>query len=176
MIYDFSFMLIDNEFRIHPDDVAFMAHHVVTIVYMSQVRVLQAGHISAMTMMWSGEFTNPMQSAHSVSRFAIQLARPSGGSMWHVVHPYVEYVFAFFYALFRAVVGPLQIVHIAYDMWGKEGRKRVALYNSVLWVFLLTGIIVGSIPWTIESIEMVRDGIESVKYNESYDYGPRFEL
>ena len=173
MVYDFVYMIKDNGWKIHPDDVAFIGHHVVTIVYMAHVRVLKAGHISAMTMMFSGEFTNPMQSAHSVTRFAIQMTKAD--SFWHKVHPFVELVYAVFYALFRAVVGPLQIIHIAYDMFSKEGKKNVPIYISILWVAMLSGIIIGSIPWTMESVDMIRDGL-NVKYNETFDYGPRFEL
>jgi hypothetical protein len=175
MIYDFIFLLKDNSWEIHPDDIPFMGHHVVTLIYMSQVRILGVGHISAMTMMFSGELTNPFQSSDSVVRFAIQLKE--SGSFWHLVHPYVEFLFAFLYAVVRSIVGPLQIVHIAYDLLlTKEGRRNVAWYNSILWVALLSAIIVGSIPWTKECTEMVKDGIHVVKYNETYDWGPRFEL
>ncbi|KAL7486249.1 hypothetical protein ACHAW6_011849 [Cyclotella cf. meneghiniana] len=175
MLYDFVFMLRDNSWSLHPDDVPFVGHHIVTLVYMSQVRILRAGHISAMTMMFSGEFTNPWQSAHSVTRFAIQFA--DSGRFWHIVHPYVEYSFAFLYAFFRSIVGPLQVIHIAYDLiLTKEGRKNVAIYNSIVWVVMLSAIIIGSIPWTIECAEMFKDGIHVVKYNETYDHGPRFEL
>jgi hypothetical protein len=74
-------------------------------------------------------------------------------------------------------VGPLQIIHIAYDLiLTKEGRKNVAIYNSIVWVVMLSAIIIGSIPWTMECAEMVKDGIHVVKYNQTYDHGPRFEL
>lgn len=173
MIYDFIFMIASNHWRVHPDDVAFIGHHFVTILYMTQTRVLGAGHISAMTLMWSGEFTNPMQNSHCITRFAIQMAKE--GSFWHVIHPYVEWVYATSYAFFRAVVGPIQIVHITYDLLTREGRKNIPLYVSILWIVMIWGIIVGSIPWTKEGLEMARDGLV-VKYHEGFDYGPRYEL
>jgi len=175
MLYDPIFIIKDNSWSVHSDDVPFLLHHLVTIIYMSQVRILGAGHISAMTMMFSGEVTNPFQSTDSVVRFAIQLAKP--GSVWHVIHPYVEYVFAFSYAFVRSIVGPLQILHIAYDLLlTREGRSNVKPYISVVWIILLSAIIVGSIPWIEDCVEMVRDGVEVVKYDSSYDYGPKFEL
>lgn len=174
MIYDFIFMVASNNWQVHPDDVAFIGHHVVTIAYMTQTRVLGAGHISAMTLMWSGEFTNPMQNTHCITRFAIQMSKQ--GSFWHVVHPYVEWVFAVTYAFFRAVVGPIQIVHITYDLlFTKEGRTNIPLYVSILWIFMIWGIILGSIPWTVEGWEMARDGL-TVKYHQEFDYGPRYEI
>lgn len=175
MLYDPIFIMRDNNWSIHPDDVPFLAHHLVTLIYMGQVRVLGVGHISAMAMMFSGELTNPFQSSDSVVRFAIQLATP--GSVWHAIHPYVEFVFAASYAFVRSIVGPLQIVHIAYDLLlTREGRQNVKWYVSCVWVFLLTAIIVGSIPWIKECFEMTMDGVDVVKYNVSYDYGSRFEL
>ena len=173
MLYDFVFLLKDNGWAVHPDDVAFIGHHFVTVIYMTQTRVLKAGHISAITLMWSGEFTNPMQNCHCISRFAIQLAQ--SGSFWHLAHPYIELVYATFYSFFRAVVGPLQIVHITYDLLTKEGRKNIPLYIAIPWIIMINGIIIGSIPWTKEAIDMVKDGLH-VTYHETYDYGERYEL
>ena len=175
MMYDPIFIMKDNNWSIHPDDVPFLAHHVVTLVYMAQVRILGAGHISAMTMMFSGELTNPFQSTHSITRFAIQLAKP--GSFWQIIHPYVEFIFACLYAFVRSIVGPLQIVHIAYDLLlTKEGRKNVKVYISLIWVVLLSAIIAGSIPWIEECVGMVMDGVDVVLHDEHFDHGPRFEL
>ena len=173
MIYDFIFMIRDNGWALHPDDIPFAAHHFVTVLYMSQTRVLGAGHISAMTLMWSGEFSNPLQNAHNVSRFAIQMMPLD--TFWHAMHPYVELTFACVYCFMRAVVGPLQIIHITYDLLTKEGRKNIPWWTIVLWIIMIWGIILGSIPWTIESYDMVMDGLD-VKYTKDWDYGPRFEF
>ena len=175
MLYDFIFIARENGWSIHPDDLPFLAHHVVTVIYMSQVRILGVGHISAMAMMFSGELTNPLQSSDSIVRFAIQLTQP--GNIWHFIHPYVEFVFACSYAFVRSIVGPIQVVHIAYDLLlTNEGRKNVKVYISFIWVVLLTAIILGSIPWIKECAEMAMDGVHVVKYNPTYDFGPKFEL
>ena len=173
MFYDFIFMLARNNWSLHTEDIAFAAHHFVTVAYMSQTRVLGAGHISAMGLMFTGEFTNPMQNSHAITRFAIQMA--GDDSLWHAIHPYVEYIYAVSYFFFRSVVGPLQIIHISYDLLTKEGRKHIPLYIGIVWIIMIWGIILGSYPWTLESFEMVKDGLE-VKYHTSYEYGPRYEF
>lgn len=168
MLYDFFFMVKDAGWTLKPDDIAFAGHHVVTLVYMSGVRVMGAGHISAMTLMWSGEFTNPIHNLHNISRFAIQLTDED--SFWHVINPYIELVFAVMYTFFRALVGPMQIIHLSYDLLTKEGRKNVPWYVSAFLIPMCSGIIIGSIPWTIESWDMMKDGL-NVKYHKDYDYG-----
>ena len=140
---------------------------------MNSARLVGAGHISALTLMWSGEFTNPLQNVHSISRFAIQMVGDE--SLWHFFHPYIELVFAAFYFFFRALLAPPQIAHLSYDLLTKEGRKNVPWYVSIFWIPLCSGIIIGSIPWTLEALDMVKDGLV-VKYDKSFDYGPRYEL
>ena len=173
MVYDFIYMLKDDGWTLATDNIAFAAHHVVTLAFMSAVRVMGSGHISAMTLMWSGEFTNPIHNAHNISRFAIQLVGED--SFWHVINPYIEYIFALVYTFFRAVVGPLQVVHITYDLMTKEGRKNVPWYVSIFLIPLCSGILIGSIPWTSEAYEMAKDGL-NVKYHRDFDHGPAYEL
>ena len=48
-------------------------------------------------------------------------------------------------------------------------------YISIPWVVMIWGIILGSIPWTMEALDKVKDGLQ-VKYHKGYDYGPGFEL
>eukprot|EP00553_Chaetoceros_curvisetus_P003665 CAMPEP_0204635038 /NCGR_PEP_ID=MMETSP0717-20131115/30627_1 /ASSEMBLY_ACC=CAM_ASM_000666 /TAXON_ID=230516 /ORGANISM="Chaetoceros curvisetus" /LENGTH=166 /DNA_ID=CAMNT_0051653657 /DNA_START=1 /DNA_END=501 /DNA_ORIENTATION=+ len=166
-------MLYIKNWTIVPDDIPFLGHHVVTTLYMSQVRVLEAGHISAMTLMWSGEFSNPLQNGHVITRFAIQMTED--GTLWHIVHPFLELMFAIVYFVFRALLGPVQIAHITYDLLTREGRKNIPLYISIGWIIMIWGILIGSIPWTKECYEMALDGLE-VKYHKDYDYGPGYEL
>lgn len=173
MFYDGTFMCRSNGWSIHPEDVAFFGHHLVTIMYMSQCRVLGYGHISAMGLMFTGELTNPFQNGHLITKFGIQLA--SSGSFFHTIHPYVEYIFAITYFIVRAFVGPTQIAHITYHfLFTKQGRT-VPFIVSIFWILMIWGIILGSIPWTKECLTMIQDGLK-VKYDESWDYGPRYEL
>ena len=171
MFYDFMFILIDHDFNVPSSEYPFIGHHFATFFYMNGVRIMGSGHISAMTLMWSGEWTNPIHNLHSASKYLITMAPDD--SLWHVVTPYIEFIFAFFYFIFRGFIGPAQIVHIAYDMWTKEGRKNVPLKVSVFLIPLCSGVIIGSIPWTIEAYEMMMDGLE-LKYHRNWDYGPKY--
>mmetsp|Transcript_14413 Transcript_14413/g.17519 ORF Transcript_14413/g.17519 Transcript_14413/m.17519 type:complete len:303 (-) Transcript_14413:83-991(-) len=174
MMYDAIFMARSNNWSFHPDDVPFLAHHVVTVLYMSQTRVLGAGHISAMGLMFTGECTNPFQNGHLITKFGIQLAQD--GSLFHILHPYVELTFAVTYFFVRAFVGPIQIAHITYDLlFTESGRNNISLKVSILWVIMIWGIIIGSYPWTMECLEMAKTGLQ-VKYGVDFDYGPRYEL
>ena len=173
MIYDFTFMLKESGWIPKTEDYAFLAHHVVTTLYMSQTRVLGYGHVSAMGLMFTGEITNPLQSFHSISRYAIQMA-PSH-SLWHVVHPYAELLHAVLYGFVRAVIGPLQISHISYLLIFTKQGKSIPFLVSIPWIIMIWGIILGSIPWTLEAVGMAMDGL-TVKYHKDYDYGPGFEL
>lgn len=174
MFYDAIFMYRSNGWTLHPDDVAFLGHHIVTVFYMNQCRVLGVGHVSAMGLMFTGEITNPMQNGHLVTKFGIQMAED--GSLFHLLHPYMEFSLSVTYFIFRAFIGPSQIVHNAYDfLLTKRGRENVSMKVSIFWVIISGGILVGSIPWTIESWEMIADGLE-VKYDENWDYGPRYEI
>lgn len=174
MFYDVIGMLMDNNWTIHPEDWAFVGHHVVTAIMMTQCRVLGVGHMSSMALMLTGESTNPFQNAMYICRYAIQIEPV--GTVWHVVHPYSELIYAALYSVMRLVVGPLQVIHITYHLlFTKLGKERVSLLTSCFWVFIIWGIILGSLPWTFEAIEMLKDGLE-VKYDRHFDYGPRFEL
>lgn len=174
MLYDFFTLVRGNDWSVHPDDVAFLAHHVVTILYMSQCRVLRKGHLSAMFLMFTGELTNPLMSSHSITKFGIQMEE--SGSIFHIIHPYVEFMYSVLYFFVRGFVGPAQVIHIAYVLLlTKRGREAFPLYIGFPWSVMIWGIILGSIPWTKEAYEMMMDGLE-VKYHDNWDYGIRYEL
>lgn len=174
MLYDFTFMLYESNWVPNPSDYAFLGHHIVTSLYMTQCKVLGVGHISAMSLMLTGEITNPFQNFHGVSKFAIQMVDST--SLWHVFHPLLEYLYAISYFFVRGFVGPTQIVHITYVLlFTSEGRRTIPKYISIPWVLMIWGIILGSIPWTMEALDMIKDGLE-VKYHAGYDYGPGYEL
>ena len=175
MVYDFIFMLYESNWVPNPDDYAFLGHHFVTTLYMSQCKVLGVGHISAMSLMLSGEITNPVQSYHAISRYAIQMVSDTT-SLWHTLHPCAEWIYALAYFIVRAFIGPCQNIHITYVyLLSSEGRRSIPKYITIPWVIMIWSIILGSIPWTMEALAMVKDGLH-VKYHKGYDYGPGFEL
>lgn len=174
MFYDAVFMFRANNWSLHPEDGAFLGHHIVTVLYMSQTRVLGVGHISALALMFTGELSNPAQNLHLITKFAIQMS--DDGSFFHVLHPFVELTFAIMYFILRGFVGPYQVISISYTLlFTKKGRESVWLPIGMLWSMMICGIILGSIPWTKEAWGMIADGLD-VKYDKTWDYGPRYEL
>lgn len=164
MLYDFSYMVMMGTAKF-----AWVAHHFGTVLYMSQVRVLRAGHVSALMAMFSGELTNPLQNLHGVTRLAVSLMRDDDSSLWHAVHPYVEYAYAVKYIVVRGVICHFLIWQIARDMFSREGRRNISPWITVPWVLILEGITLGSFPWVSESLEMIMDGMH-VKYDKHYHH------
>jgi TLC domain len=175
MLYDALGMVMDNwnTGGLTGGDGLFIAHHIATSFCMISCLVIGAGHHSVLMLMFLGELTNPLGSLHSITRYAIQLEGPE--TFWHTLHPYVEWTFAASYGVIRALVAPAFLMHMTFDLLGR-GRRNVPLSISLVWLFLMWGVIIGSIPWTREAIDMALDGVHVVKYNVDYDYGPRYEL
>lgn len=157
-------------------DSTFLAHHFATSFFMCSCRIVGAGHMSALILMWAGEFSNPLGNLMIITRYGIKLEAED--TLWHVIHPYVEYSYAVVFSIFRAIIGPVTIMHLTYDLiLTKQGRENVPIFLSLfIWMPMVWGVILGSIPWTYEAIAMVLDGVHTVKYDASYDYGPRYEL
>jgi hypothetical protein len=118
--------------------------------------------------MFSGEVTNPFQNIHTITKFWIQLETP--GPLLHNIHRGVEFLHAVTYALVRLVVGPIQIIHITYALlFTRQGRENIPLWISALWLFIIWGLILGSLPWSFEALHMAMDGLH-IKYDQNYNY------
>ncbi|GMH89137.1 hypothetical protein TL16_g11363 [Triparma laevis f. inornata] len=52
------------------NDMMFLLHHLATILYMSSCRYIDAGHYSAMWLMWLGEVTNPVHNVYLLLEYA----------------------------------------------------------------------------------------------------------
>jgi len=173
MIYDYLGMIMYNNWTLSPEDVVIFLHHLNTVIYMSSTRVLAAGHISTMTLMFWGEITNPIHNTFNVTRFAIQMAPL--GSWWHSIHPFVEFSYSISYAFVRTVMGPYHAIKITYDFWFTEqGRQNIPMLIRVFWCILMWGILIGSIPWIQEAFEMMSDGFK-IKYDKNFDHGSKYE-
>lgn len=154
--------------------IMFLGHHLTCALYMTSVRYLGAGQLSAMMLMFQGEFTNPVQSTYSIVRYAIHMEPQR--QLWQTLLPYCELFFACLYAVFRTFVGPFTMVHITYHLYfTKQGRDNVPISFAIAWTFLGWAVLIGSYGWTVEAIEMALDGW-TVKYNSSYDYGPAYKV
>ena len=121
-----------------------------------------------MTLMFTGEITNPFQNIHTITKFWIQLE--TAGPLLRSIHIYIEFLHAVSYALIRLIVGPIQIIHITYSLLcTRQGRENIPLWISAIWLFIIWGLIIGSLPWSFEAWQMAIDGFQ-LKYDEKYDY------
>lgn len=154
--------------------VMFIGHHMICALYMNSVRYLGAGQLSAMMLMFQGEFTNPVQSVYSIVRYAVQVEPHR--QLWQTLLPYCELFFACLYAVFRTFIGPFTMAHITYHLYfTKPGRDNIPLPFAIAWTVLGWAVLLGSYGWTIEAIEMAMEGW-TVKYDSSFDYGPAYKL
>jgi hypothetical protein len=152
-----------------------LAHHALTSFYMTSCRILQAGHISAMILMLTGEISNPLMNAMFTTRFAIQLECCSSEHMM-LLHSIIEHSFAVVYLIFRLTIGPACAIHLAWDvLFTKRGRQNIPLPLSIVWVSMVVIVIAGSGPFILEAVEMLQDGWE-LKFSPEYDYGERFRI
>lgn len=135
-------------------DWMFIAHHAVTALYMTSARLIRAGHMSAMALMFLGELTAPIMNVLRISNTAASIDSSVG---WlQAAHPYFEYAFALLYITFRTVIGPICALHLTYDLlFTKKGRKNVPIQLSIVWLLMCWGVLLGSIPWIKVSLNIL---------------------
>eukprot|EP00980_Cylindrotheca_fusiformis_P022397 scaffold9277_cov130-Cylindrotheca_fusiformis.AAC.2 len=152
-----------------------LLHHILTSFYMISCRVIGAGHISAMILMLTGEISNPLMNAMFTTRFAIQLDSYKEFSWILPLHSLMEHSFAVVYLFFRVFIGPACALHLSWDiLFTKRGRANIPLPLGLIWVTMVLVVILGSLPFVFEAVEMLLDGWE-LRFPPDYDYGPRFE-
>jgi hypothetical protein len=142
-------------FVLSAGDWMFLGHHFATAFYMTSTRIAGAGHVSALLLMFAGEFTAPMMNLRRIGRI-VEGTQGCAIPLVTTLYPYVNWVYALLYASFRIVVGPLLGVYISYDLIGtKEGRANVPLGLSIAWLTMCWGVIIGSIPWIKDAISIL---------------------
>jgi hypothetical protein len=126
-------------------DWLFLGHHLVTVLYMTSVRIIRAGHMSAMALMLFGEASAPIMNLWRISKTAVTLETAD----WLLAaHTWIEYAYAVLYICFRAVVGPACGAHLTSDLLlTKKGRMNVPVQLSIIWVAMCWGVMLGSFPW-----------------------------
>ena len=178
MIYDGIFLLLKahwyHEGILSMQDYMYLGHHFATSLYMASTRIIGAGQSSAMMLMFLGEFTNPFQNLYCFIRFAVQI--DSTRTIWHSLLPASEFLFAIFYAFFRTFLGPGAMAHITYHLIFPSTPHTIPTIITIIYLIMGWGVLIGSIGWTTEAIEMALDGFHIVKYHKDYDYGPGYEL
>lgn len=145
-------------FELPTDEWCFLGHHLATSYYMTSTRINGAGHLSAMIIMFFGEITNPAQN----SRSAIQVMLKMGDCcstpyLKHTLYPIVDFIYALMYAIVRVGLNPYLNVRITYDfLFTTQGRKLMPIALSLSLLFMLWGVSLGTIPWCLESVDLVK--------------------
>jgi hypothetical protein len=112
--------------------------------------------MSAMLLMMLGEATAPIMNVLRITNIAATLETAD----WLLAfHPFVEYAFALLYVSFRVLVGPICSLHLTHDlMLTKEGRRNVPLQLSIVWVAMCWGVLLGSVPWIKNALDILCRG------------------
>jgi len=157
MIQDFILILVKDyddaiggifPFRLVGEDPLFLAHHVATVLYMSQCRHLKAGHYSAMLLMFFGELSNPFQNSWFIGKWCLESGVSAmTESFFARNYIIIGKLFAFTYGVLRLIIGPFVGLFIMGSLFKERGRKRIGLANSLLWSLMIVGVMVGSIPF-----------------------------
>lgn len=179
MLFDsFWFLVATYQLGLMPPtefEMLVLAHHALTSFYMISCRVIEAGHISAMILMLTGEVSNPLMNGMFTTRFAVQLKCCSSDNMM-LLHSLMEHSFAVVYLIFRIAIGPACAIHLAWDvLFTQRGRQNIPLPLSLIWVSMVIIVIAGSGPFILEAVEMLQDGWE-LKFPPNFDYGERFQI
>lgn len=117
------------------DDWLFLGHHMLTTLYMVSARWQNAGHMSAMILMFNGEFSAPIMNWHFILEKALQQECCKNIAWLHALFAINEQVFSFVYLFCRVVVSPFVISYVTYDLlFTKNGRSNVPLWLSISWM------------------------------------------
>jgi hypothetical protein len=127
-------------------DILFLGHHAVTSIYMTQARVYEAGHMSAMMCMLLGEFSNPLHNTYFIIGIASGL-ECCKGAMLQLTQNIVPKLFAAVYILLRVIVAPPVMVYTTWDLvYSEQGKENLPFAIRGFWVFMIWAVMVGSIP------------------------------
>lgn len=157
MVYDTVFSIyLPKSTNMESDDWVFLAHHIATSVYMTSARIMGAGHQSAMICMFLGEATNPFHNMFYFLQEAVKLTCCNGALTQTAM--YVNtFVFCSTYVVIRAVLAPpVLMLHASYDLLA-NGRKDIPLWVMIMWIALIWGVAIGSIPWIEECWGLLMD-------------------
>lgn len=137
-------------------DKLFLAHHAITALYMTSTRLIGAGHMSAMVLMFFGEITAPIMNVLRIANLVAKVETIHAAWL-QVLHPYVEHLFAALYLSVRVLVGPVCGVRLTYDLlFTKRGRKNVPVLLSLGWLTACWGVLMGSVPWVRTCLRILK--------------------
>jgi hypothetical protein len=162
MIYDASVNIFwtKRATGVPSEDYLFLAHHVVTVIYMTSTRMVGAGHQSAMMCMFLGECTNPLHNSFYIAENALKLDC-CNGPLAQQLFRVIQLVFSVAYLTVRGPIAPSFFLPMTWDLWTR-GRKHIPVWIIFVWSLLIWGVLFGSVPWTIECWDVLkRYGVEA---------------
>ncbi|KAL7445592.1 hypothetical protein ACHAXH_007746 [Discostella pseudostelligera] len=117
------------------DDWMFLGHHILTTLYMVSARWQKAGHMSAMVLMFNGEFSAPIMNVHFILEKAMQQDCCKDIAWLSALFAINEHIFSAVYLICRVVVSPFVISYVTYDLlFTRSGRRNVPLWLSISWM------------------------------------------
>ncbi|KAL9183526.1 hypothetical protein ACHAXT_004382 [Thalassiosira profunda] len=141
------------------DDWTYVGHHILTTLYMVSARWKKAGHMSAMMLMFNGEFSAPIMNLHLILEKALEQECCKGLRWLPAAFAYNEQLFALVYVICRVAISPFVIAYVSYDLLlTKRGRRDVPLWLSISWMPMCWGVQLGSIPWIGTCINTLKQG------------------
>ncbi|CAB9507952.1 expressed unknown protein [Seminavis robusta] len=157
MVYDTctSYLISKGPLNLQGADFLFVGHHIVTTVYMTQCRVLQAGHTSAMICMFWGEFSNPFQNGTYTLSKAMQLPC-CNGAFTQQLHSVIQFFFALTYFGIRAIIAPVYFAHVTYCLLFANTRTNIPLVTRIFWIVMIWGVEAGSYAWIVNCFYMLQ--------------------
>ena len=113
----------------------FIGHHILTTLYMSSARYFRAGHMSAMMLMFNGEFSAPIMNAHFILKKSLGQECCKSLAWLPALFAYNEQLFSVVYLVCRTAVSLTMIGHVSFDLlFTKRGRRDVPLWLSISWM------------------------------------------
>lgn len=123
----------------------FLAHHTMTILYMSQAQYYQAGHSSAMMNMLLGELSNPLMNIHNLIRIASELECFKDSAILLQSQAIIPLVYSIVYIALRVFIGPIVCAAMTWDLlFSSQAKENLPLPLRILWSFMIWGVIFGS--------------------------------
>lgn len=138
----------------------FLGHHVGAGLCMVMARVTKSTHMSALTIMFFGEASNPAQNSRSLIKILLEMGDCCSSPKMVGFYPYLDFTYGLLYSLIRIGVNPGLCVYTTYDyLFTKQGRQNISKPVAAVWLFCFWGISIGSIPWCLEAAKIVEDFI-----------------
>ncbi|CAB9500412.1 expressed unknown protein [Seminavis robusta] len=157
MIYDTctTYLISKGPLNLQGNDFLFLGHHIAAATYMTQCRVVKAGHTSAMICMFLGEFSNPFQNGTDSLFNALQLPC-CNGAFTQQLHSVFRFFFALTFFGIRAIIAPVFLAHVTYCLLFASTRRNIPFVIRIFWILMIWGVEVGGYAWIVKCWYMLQ--------------------